>query len=271
MILPSIFFFFTVTQMKILVLFFVILIFLMFYCFFKSKKEHIYGIMITGKDTERINLARLSVTNFLEQKCNNSLHLIIINHHPHLKVMQYHHPNVIEIKLVKNDITLGEMRNIALSFIKKGELWTTWDDDDYRPIDYIKTLYDIMIKQNVSAVTFTDRYDFNANNNFIWRTHLSAGFVTILARKNNFSYLNLNSMEDVKIREAYPDLYIYDNKDKLMYLRLVHKNNTSIYVDPTKKDIKVTNTEDYKEYHVNEREKEMILSVINLYYNFGCK
>lgn len=275
----------TVSKMKMLVLFFMIVLhFVTLNSYFDKNngiRETIYGIMITGKDDCRIEMAKVSAVAFFKQECKNPLHLIIINHHPTLDVKMnldesLQKGQITEIKVHKNLYTLGDMRNLALKNVPLDSLWTTWDDDDYRSPHYLKTLYDVIVENKSSASGFMERYEFNANNKYIWKCRLPVGFVTILARKNQyFKYLSMNSMEDVNIRDYYPDLKVIDNNKKLMYIRLVHNNNTSLYVDANKKSVvqlkEYTNKEAYTEYDVPSWEKQIVNDIVEDYFrNTNC-
>lgn len=241
---------------------------------FSLSNDPIYCIMITGKDDCRIEHSRNSLVNFLDQDYAKGKYMIIVNHHKELSVLdkQYQHENVIEIKVNKNEsTTLGDMRNIALELIPIDGLWTTWDDDDYRPYNYLSLLHQKLIESKTDAIAFTDRYEYNANNNNVWKISLKTGFVTILARKHlKTRYLSQNTMEDVEIKTFYPNLYIWKNRDILLYVRLIHDNNTSLYVDKLKNVNTLVNSHDdntYKEMKVDDSEKQMVMDIISPYFN----
>ena len=234
-----------------------------------SKKQlpTVYGIMITGKDDDRIAMASVSCRNFFEQDYAGIKRLIIINHHNiNVQVPSSSNEDIIQIFVDRKKNTLGAMRNIALELVPTNALWTTWDDDDYRSADYLSKLYKCLtIKANASAATFINRYEFNLNTNTAWRMTLQSGFVTMLCRKiPGYYYLNKDSLEDINLKDFYSrqhgGISIYKNKtDELMYIRLIHKNNTSLYVVPNKAAPNNTlSAGDYTESPITEKEETHI-------------
>lgn len=241
---------------------------------FSLSHDPIYCIMVTGKDECRIEHSRNSLLNFFDQDYARGKYMIIVNHHKQLNVLMNdeEYENVIEINVIKDDsTTLGDMRNIALELVPLNGLWTTWDDDDYRPYNYLSLLHQKLIENKTSAVAFTERYEYNANNNNIWKISLTTGFVTILARKRcKTRYLSQNTMEDTEIKTFYPDIFIWKNRDILLYVRLIHNNNTSLYVDKLKDVNSLINSHGdniYKEMKIDESEKQMVMDIISPYFN----
>lgn len=237
----------------------------------------IYGIMITGKDASRIKLARLAVRNFREQRYAGPKHLLIINHHPWLRVMgkQRDARATTEVVVDRNrtGITLGAMRNLALSRVPVGALWTTWDDDDYRSPHYLATLNATMRRRGVSAVSFMHRLEFNANTGFSWKVSLRHGFVTPLAVRLAgvpAPYLDLDTLEDARLREHYPDMHVINNARRFMYLRLVHQNNTSVFVHASKSrttdHVPVTRRAVYRETDTTPAERRLVAKIMAQHY-----
>lgn len=232
--------------------------------------------MITGKDDQRIELSKQSLHNFQSQDYSNKL-LVIINHHPTRDVLVLSKQisnnitvdkNVCEIKVDKNGKTLGELRNFSLSLVPEGALWTTWDDDDWRHPTYLSVLYKRMTDTLTDCVAFTNRYEYNLNTKFAWKMTLMTGFPIILCKKHiNIHYKNVDTMEDTEllqqIRELSYKITVFSNTPD-MYIRIVHDNNTSKYVDPDKTSIRQT-TGIYNEYNVSNIEKQYILQKINGY------
>ncbi len=226
--------------------------------------------MITGKDDDRIAMASVSCRNFFEQDYGGVKRLIIINHHTlKVQVPSNAHENIIQIHVNRKNNSLGAMRNIALELVPTNALWTTWDDDDYRSPDYLSKLYNCLRKANASAATFINRYEFNSNTNTAWRMTLHSGFVTMLCKKiPGYHYLNKDSLEDINLKDFYSrqhgGIAILKNKpDELMYVRLIHNNNTSLYVDRNKAAPANTSPAgDYGESHVTEQEKQHISQLI---------
>jgi hypothetical protein len=232
--------------------------------------------MITGKDQQRIEFAKQSVKNFQEQTYPNKK-LIIINHNSQ-KIIQSHDPetnqNITEIYKSKNNTTLGQLRNYALDLVPDGALFTTWDDDDYRIPSYLSQLYSKLVENNADLVTFTRRTEFNSINKYVWTISLDTGFVTILARKdskNNIKYLDKDSMEDVDIltdyRKYHHKIYTWANNEPDIYIRTVHGNNTSLYVNKTKANISEYDVNNaYNEYEVSDVYKSAVAEFMSNYY-----
>jgi hypothetical protein len=196
--------------------------------------------MITGKDDDRIQLARKSVANF-DQLDYDKKHLIIINHHPTEKVLVDNLiKNKFEFYIEKTpEVTLGYMRNVALQLVSHKGYWTTWDDDDYRHSSYLANFAKHI--QSNTVVAISSRLEYNTNNATSWVGTKSDGFVLFLAPfDNRITYTNTDSMEDMNILQDIKDLgykiKVLKNDPKL-YIRYIHKNNTSLYVKPDRKHL----------------------------------
>jgi hypothetical protein len=196
--------------------------------------------MITGGDTTRTKLVKLSIDNFREQTHKNA-HLVIMNHGdtpiPSIELMY----NVTEIRITKRKQTLGDLRNMAFEYVPYNGLFCVWDDDDYRSPSFLGLLYTAMKRNGANAVCFTNRLEYNMNNMFAWETYWAQGFVHVLARKHyKIRYDNVDSMEDVhlldRMRDAY-NVFTIANNDPRIYVRLIHKTNTSLYVDKGKETL----------------------------------
>lgn len=212
----------------------------------------VYCIMITGKDDERIRWARKAVLNFREQSYPNK-HLIIINHHASLKVIEKSSPyvqtlqddGIVEFQVPKSKGTLlGHLRNIALDLVPYNALWTTWDDDDIRSMDYLSTLQKHM-SPSYHAVAFCNRIEVNRKTGFVWGVSLKPhGTVHILCRASDkrIRYLQRDTMEDVHLHRDIlqfgHQIKVIQDNDPLMYIRVIHDTNTSLYVDPNKVNLK---------------------------------
>lgn len=227
----------------------------------KAYKGPIYCIMITGKDDKRIKHARMSVQNFQEQTYVDKT-LLIINHHPTLKVMQEGgQDGVYEFSIEKSG-TLGDLRNIALQMVAHNACWTTWDDDDYRSPDYLRVLARYKTHDNV--VCISRRLEYNGNNGASWVAEKTDGFVLFLASfDNRIKYLSQNSLEDIVILQDFKSLdYTVKvlRNDPRDYVRLIHNNNTSIYVK-SNRDYLVTG-QNYRERFTRSNEKTYIESIL---------
>jgi hypothetical protein len=212
----------------------------------------IYCIMITGKDDVRIKYAMQSVDNFLQQSYN-SKKIIIFNHNT-LSVYQNKHPDIMEIKFDMNINNLGDARNMALNMVPMNALWTTWDDDDFRDENYLALLEKNM--NNNIAVAFKNRIDYCKQTKFKHIASLDSGFVTLLCKKDpRISYLSKFTMEDLNIIKdikRHGNVHVIDN-DPTIYIRLIHENNTSLYANRLKTEIK-NYSGIYKEYDIKDQD-----------------
>ena len=231
----------------------------------------IYCLMVTGKDDKRISLyAKAAVQNFLEQDYTNK-HLVIINHHKTKNVCTteslLHMSNIIEIHVEKsNTTTLGDMRNISLELVAEGAYWTTWDDDDYRTPNYLSMLMSFNNGNNV--IITTQRLEYNLFTKHGIVAHKHSGFVMFAAPKDSrVMYLQKDSMEDTEIIRKYNQLgykLSYIKNSPMSYLRLVHDNNTSLYVNPQRQTL--IKGIDYYENKATEKEMKYMEDIINKYY-----
>lgn len=223
---------------------------------------HIFCLMVTGKDDARIEYARKSVANFLEQSHPHKT-LVIINHHPTQSVLgASSQNNTFEFKVTKTPkTTLGQLRNISLQMVALNSYWTTWDDDDYRHPTYLATLAAHATPDTV--VTFSKRLEYNKNNGKSWVCQFKHGMVMFLAPYDNrITYLDKDTREDANIQEdlrRYYKVRVLDN-DPSLYVRLIHQNHTSIYVNPNRDYLMVG--KNYSERYTTAAEQQYIQSIL---------
>ena len=215
--------------------------------------------MITAN---RDKLALSSIANFREQTYRRK-HLLILNNGSSTLVDHENMYNVTEIKVDKGNMTLGDLRNMAFEFVPYNGLFCVWDDDDYRSLNFLETLYNEMSKTGSDAVCFQQRLEYNIATDFAWRTFLRKGFVHVLARKDyRIRYLSKDSMEDIHLLDHMRGVYkvsVMTNNDPRMYVRLVHGSNTSEYVDPSKMQItRNPETADWQDHTLTPNEEHYI-------------
>lgn len=224
----------------------------------------IYCIMITGKDDNRIEYAKKSVKNFLNQTHGSKI-LIIMNHNNKKVLEKNCYDNIFEFPFDIEKINLGDARNIALNLVAIGALWTTWDDDDIRSNEYLELLY-ANLNHDHMAVAFKKRIDYYTNTNFSQLSTMENGFVTLLCRKDpRIKYLSKQTMEDLDLKNTilkYGKINVIDN-DPLIYIRIVHSNNTSLYVNKEKKDI-INYNGVYKEYMISQEMQKTVNEIMRL-------
>ena len=225
--------------------------------------------MITGHIKDRRKFALKSVENFLTQSYKNK-HLIILNQDINTSLLKNDYSNILEVKIDNTNKTLGELRNISLQLVPPNAIWTVWDDDDYRDPHYISTMVNQMYKTNSDFLMFQNRIEYNLNNDFTFKLTLKSGLMTFFAKYNPYlQYENVSTSEDKKMKSyALNNLKVYIfNNNPLLYVRAIHKNNTSVYVMHDKNNLKNTkNNKVYFENNLTKYEKELVNNIIYKYY-----
>jgi hypothetical protein len=239
---------------------------------FTGEFPTIVCLMVTGKDEMRIHYAKHSVENFKTQTYPNKK-LIIFNHHQDKKsvIKGTDTPDVHEFFIHKDrGMTLGTMRNMMLELVGYEDLWITWDDDDWRSPDLLAMMYRNMRKNNAVAVALTNRFEYNINQEFAWKSHLSKGFPHILAVYDRRArYLDKDTMEDVELIANYSklgDVLRLDNAHG-DYIRLVHGSNTSLFVNPDKRTTISNGNAYYSESQISKKERDNIVEIMSRYRN----
>lgn len=266
-----------------------------------DSKPCIFCLMVTGKDEKRIQLARSAVENFKNQDYPHKK-LIIINHLMGSNVLKekqenqdYEKMQTIEINvggirsesksymklngmrhrirhhIPHHKMSLGQMRNMSLAFVPMGALWTIWDDDDWRPHNYLSTLNYQLTQNNADCIAFTTRYEYNSRTSLSWKMTFLKGYPTILCKQNpKIKYKDVNSMEDVHLIDDIKKIglktYIFHNSNNPgLYVRLVHGENTSLYTNPNKKSVRKRKHDyfyTYKEDDINDDEDKFVVSCV---------
>ena len=224
---------------------FIMSFYILHYCVPKASEfvdtEPIYCVMITGKNDSREKFAEIAVENFKLQSYTNKK-LVIINESS--SPLDVGDDNVIEIIVKPKDrknLTLGDLRNMAFEYIPEDAIWTTWDDDDWRSVNYLQYLYDKL--KNNDYVFFTRRIEHNFNTNFTWIMELKTGFVIMFGRKKSFAkYDRKEFNEDILLKKTITKhlRYLVISNDPKIYIRFTHKDNTSTLVKTTKTSLKDT-------------------------------
>ena len=203
----------------------------------------VYCLMVTGYKDDRLPFAHKSIQNFLNQSYKHKF-IVIINQ-SNTKLLKHNTSNMLEVFVDGSNITLGELRNMSLEFVPPNSIWTTWDDDDIRNTNYLSTMTNQLLHNNVDCILFKHRIEYNIHSNFSFVMTLNSGFMTMFCKKHpDIQYEHVSTNEDVQVKQFVMKrlrYYIYDN-DPTDYIRLTHGKNTSIYVDKEKKDLKDTRT-----------------------------
>jgi hypothetical protein len=230
----------------------------------------VYCLMITGKDSDRSYFAQISVNNFNRQTYKNK-HLVVVNH-GNIPVIDAQSPDNISEIFVPRDTTLGRMRNMSLERVPEGAIWTTWDDDDWRSDDYIQTLYnELRAHPTKMYLMYCNRLEHNFNTDFSYNVSIPSGTYIFFAIKcPNIKYAEIMVKEDSPVKRfMYNNMdktVIYKTNDPLLYIRFVHKNNTSLYIDYSKTEIVTNNQGVVFENNVNTQQENYINSIKKMYY-----
>lgn len=185
--------------------------------------ETIYAIMVTGKDQFHEELARQAMKSFREQTYPNK-HLIIINDG------DYELGSAVDITEVKfsQKHVLGELRNIALSYIPLNALWAQWDDDDWHHPEFLEKQYIELIKSRADGICCLRQVQYAFQINAAWiYSRLIEG--TIMCRKKEGVYYPKSKMrEDTIFLENYEMRYkvAYWDNPAYFYIRFIHGHNT---------------------------------------------
>ena len=232
---------------------------------FGFRDTPIYCLMITGKTSERREFAKIAIENFKIQTYKQK-YMIIINEGPTSVLKRdesiWSTERIIEVMIDKNrfGLTLGGLRNMSLELVPPDAIWTTWDDDDWRIENYLEVLYKKLTSSSGRNLLFQNRLEHNFNTGFSWKVKLNNGTPFFFAYKDpTFRYDKVNFNEDVVVKfnmlekVKYGETVIYDNDPKI-YIRFVHNDNTSIYVNPRKHNIRNVPNHNNKPNNVLESE-----------------
>lgn len=246
----------------------------------------VYCLMITGKNKERLLLSRISMLNFVLQTYPEK-YLIIINEG---KVSVFNDtirrtmpPTILDyisevhVNRRGTTLTLGDMRNISLEMVPPDAIWTIWDDDDWRRSDYLSLLYKQLSSQSGARyLLFQNRLEYNFNTKLAWKMMMKNGTQIVFAYKDPLlKYDALNVNEDVVVKKYIHAMAVSKegsvvlfNNDPRIYLRFVHTNNTSIYVEKNKTSIRKPKKKNANvvEMDANEQDIEYIDDVLKKYY-----
>lgn len=232
----------------------------------------VYAIMITGKDEHRIAFARLiGIKNFDLQDYKNK-HMIIINHGK-TPIITKPRENIYEMQVDKNNMTLGDLRNFALELVPLDAIQVTWDDDDWRMPNYMSYMVQTMLQQKAIAIFMKNRLEYNLANNYAFKSSFAYGNTHIMSIKlDRLRYMSYDTLEDTHLQQdikSFNKKYIALDNNPCMYIRIIHKNNTSPYAtDDRQKIVNYKDDSYYKEHEATSAEKEYAKKIVDEYYGF---
>lgn len=240
---------------------------------FYKQNAPIYCLMITGGDN-RIEWARIAVHRFFLQDYPNK-HLIIINHNLNENVLfgkntHLVNKNIHEYMVNKKGKTLGDLRNLSLSYVPTGAYYFIYDDDDERYPELLSGLMNVALNKNAEYVLMKNRLNFNCNTGKLWRSidhrgmHILFGFK--FGDSRDFKYLPLDRNEDKPVNDLLTNgskTFLWDNDPK-MYVRFTHNDNTSLFVRKNQNG-PVLNAGYYLEFPATEEDQDYVNSFKNSY------
>lgn len=238
---------------------------------YKKLMEKITAVMVTGKDAEHESFARLSVKSFLDQTYSNKK-LLIINDGEY-SLSDLNCDEIEEIRLDNSDrkLRLGGLRNYAFNYLSKDDIWTQWDDDDYRHPKQLEELYNFMVEgdHDVSYLGAFTWYFWNINHAKVTRnigeTIGSAMFRGIHAEYSNeeksedYEYIFDKLKEELKlnigIMDSHPSRYLY----------FIHGGNTWDERHFMGKRTRIYSRENTDIWDVNEETEKYLKQILPLY------
>jgi hypothetical protein len=231
----------------------------------------VYALMVTNSD-KRLDFARfVGIRNFKEQDYNNKF-LIIVNHGK-TKILNQQTHNIFELMIDRNNLSLGDLRNISLELVPLNSVFTIWDDDDIRKTNYISLLIDQLIKNNATAVFIQNRIEYILSNSYSYvHTFINGTTHVMMWKLDKFRYLDLDTLEDVHIQDYLKQInkkFIIINNKPTLYIRIQHNNNTSPFATGDRTSIVTNNPFSfYKEYSIDDNDKLYVDNIIKNYLLF---
>lgn len=195
----------------------------------------ITAVMPTMGYGPRVKMAKLAMKCFLAQTYPNRK-LLILNHgvEPILDNAPCQPGMVQEVKIHRsNQMSLGEVRNLAFT-LAESDYWITWDDDDWHHPTRMTAQFNTRkkAKKAASVLASYTTIDLATGRAFV-RT--SRGFRcggccgTILFKHTSRRYPHLNRHEDAQFAESFAaggQLAVCADQPTL-YLRTYHGGNSS--------------------------------------------
>jgi hypothetical protein len=204
---------------------------------FSLDAEPIFALMVTGKDASRIPLAKNSIQSFCCQSYPNR-HLIIVTDSrfkPDICSIPSTHVQVFE---APTNLTLGELRNLALCQVPQESFFIQWDDDDWHSADYIRSQYQFLLESRIDGCAPGSQIKYSFLHNTGWKHTLPPGFLgfagAIFARrKGDVMYPASTAHEDTSFWGTYIAKYRvarWDCASDSLYIRMIHGRNTSSHL-----------------------------------------
>lgn len=194
------------------------------------KTPKVSALMITGKNSERYPLARVSLECFYQQTWANK-EMVIINHGLE-KVCKVQDPRVHEIMVQKPPgTTLGDLRNLSIEG-SSGDWCMTWDDDDWHHPTRMEN--QMKVRQDDHLVTYVWQVRCSLTNMCAFYDKMPTGqqMSVLYPRSLPVRYESLEAREDTKFMNWFGSRVVrIDNHvanigcDPTQYIRFYHGRN----------------------------------------------
>lgn len=230
---------------------------------------HVYGLMITGK-AGRDRFAMASAFNFAAQVGDGARTLVIVNHgetsvfpaasvsKSYLNAYPYHGRDTVDVLWVAGThvysgggsvdfvearvskrgpfATLGDLRNLALSRVPLGDIFVTWDDDDYRGVSFLAVMERHRRRYSSQTVMLLRRVECSLTSGplLAWVSTIRGGAINTLyavrASGDWQTYASLDVFEDEPLKQAqhaHSSVSLVEDVPAWIYVRFHHGSNTS--------------------------------------------
>ena len=186
-----------------------------------ARPEMVSAVMITGKHPERYALARVAVDCFHAQT-HGKRELVIVNTGG-MRLWKGE-PEVVEIMVEQDGLTLGELRNRALE-AARGEWVIQWDDDDWHHPERIASQLAVAEPDAACVLGSQLRHDLASGYTCICDNAQGNDGTILHHRDTPFRYPAYARSEDTVFVKRFPRRIVMRAPPGL-YVRLFHGRNT---------------------------------------------
>lgn len=138
-------------------------------------KTHVYAVCITGKSGSRKKMLATAIESFRSQDYPGMKRLVVFTDRDDVVLKKYADPEILQVRIAKKRYMLGELRNAARTYVcqqiprdKKAFYTVHWDEDDYRPPDYLSSVVEQMNPGTVSMLESCIHADLLTGSAFVY-------------------------------------------------------------------------------------------------------